>query len=162
MRTILSIFFSWMALSLMPLGFVRADPVADFHHIIAQHWAWTLEQSPQTKSFLGDSSAADRWDDDSLAAHYERDARRGEFLAALASHELQAQRDSVDHPEDDEGPVSAVPEPTQGEGNHQRPHHCDWDAPAPALHDGGHIDVVIEPGRERDVPTAPVLGHRAR
>ncbi len=84
MRTILSIFFSWMALSLMPLGFVRADPVADFHHIIAQHWAWTLEQSPQTKSFLGDSSAADRWDDDSLAAHYERDARRGEFLAALA------------------------------------------------------------------------------
>jgi len=84
MRTLLSIFFSWMALSLMPLGFVRADPVADFHHIIAQHWAWTLEQSPQTKSFLGDSSAADRWDDNSLAAHYERDARRGEFLAALA------------------------------------------------------------------------------
>jgi len=73
---VLSLFF--------PLG-VQAGPAADLHRLIEEHWSWYLDQNPETKSYLGDTSSADRWDDYSLAAHFERDARRGEFLEALTS-----------------------------------------------------------------------------
>ena len=68
----------------LPLG-VQANPAADLHRLIEEHWSWYLDQSPETKSYLGDTSSADRWNDYSLAAHFERDARRGEFLEALTS-----------------------------------------------------------------------------
>ena len=73
----------------LPLG-VQANPAADLHRLIEEHWSWYLDQSPETKSYLGDTSSADRWNDYSLAAHFERDARRGEFLEALASIDVTA------------------------------------------------------------------------
>ncbi len=79
-----------LALSLLLSVGVQADPATDFHRLIEDHWSWYLEQSPETKSYLGDSSSADRWNDYSLAAHYERDARRDEFLAELASIDVVA------------------------------------------------------------------------
>jgi len=75
--------------------FAQAGAGAEFHRLIEEHWAWYLEQSPETKSRLGDQSAANRWDDESLAAHYERDTRRGEFLTELATIDVTA-LDSTD------------------------------------------------------------------
>lgn len=73
-----------LALLLWSSALTFAAPADDFQRIVEAHWSWTLEQSPQLRTHLGDSSGNDQWDDVSLAAHYERDARRGEFLQQLA------------------------------------------------------------------------------
>ena len=54
------------------------------------HWSWTLEQSPQLRTFLGDTGANDRWGDMSLAAHAQRDAQRADFLTQLEAVDVDA------------------------------------------------------------------------
>ncbi|MBE9540611.1 MAG: DUF885 domain-containing protein [Proteobacteria bacterium] len=95
MRTALLSTTIWLVSLLVMVSSTQADTSTDFKHLIDQHWAWYLEQSPQTRSYLGDQASADRWDDASLAAHFERDARRGEFLDALADIDTAA-LDSTD------------------------------------------------------------------
>ena len=95
MRTVLLSTTIWLASLLVMSSSAAADTTTDFKQLVDQHWAWYLEQSPQTRSYLGDQASADRWDDDSLAAHFERDARRGEFLDALADIDT-ATLDSTD------------------------------------------------------------------
>lgn len=67
-----------------------ASPAEEFDALVEEHWAWTLEQSPQLRTHLGDSGANDRWGDMSLAAHAERDTRRAEFLAQLEAIDADA------------------------------------------------------------------------
>ena len=64
-------------------AFAYTAPADDLQALITEHWAWFLDQEPETRSYTGDHSAADRWNDRSLAAHYERDARRARFLSEL-------------------------------------------------------------------------------
>ena len=85
MRPILSRLIASLIATVAMASSSQADTTADFHSLMDEHWAWYLEQKPQTRSKLGDHSAAGRWNDMSLAAHYERDTRRGEFLARLAN-----------------------------------------------------------------------------
>jgi len=77
------------ALSLLP-HLAQADTAEDFHALIDEHWAWLLSQHPESMTYRGDHSANDRWTDQSLSAHFERDARRGEFLDQLAAIDVQA------------------------------------------------------------------------
>lgn len=72
----------------MQAGFARGDAPADLQSLMTEHWDWYLEQHPETRTRLGDLSAAGRWRDVSLAAYYERDTRRGEFLLALAAIDI--------------------------------------------------------------------------
>jgi prolyl oligopeptidase len=67
-----------------------AAPADEFDALVEDHWAWTLEQSPQLRTHLGDSSANDRWGDMSLAAHAARDMRRAEFLGRLEAIDADA------------------------------------------------------------------------
>ncbi len=67
-----------------------ASPAEEFDALVEEHWAWTLEQSPQLRTHLGDSGANDRWGDMSLAAHAQRDTRRAEFLAQLEAIDADA------------------------------------------------------------------------
>ncbi len=74
-----------LAIILASSSTVRAATPEDFHRLMEDHWAWFLKGSPEMRSKLGDQSGAGQWDDVSLGAYLERDARRGEFLAALAT-----------------------------------------------------------------------------
>ena len=66
-------------------GAVKADSGEQLKNLIDEHWAWYLQSSPETRIFLGDHSGNGQWDDVGLEAQFERDARRGEFLDALAA-----------------------------------------------------------------------------
>lgn len=55
------------AVVFMQAGFVCAGGSADLQSIIADHWVWYLEHDPETRTHLGDMSAAGRWQDVSLA-----------------------------------------------------------------------------------------------
>lgn len=60
-----------------------ADATAQLNSLIEDHWAWYLEQSPESKTYRGDHSANDRWDNwglEGLASAY---SKQGEFLARL-------------------------------------------------------------------------------
>lgn len=51
--------------------------------IIDEHWAWHLQQSPETLTYRGERSGNDRWTDRSLEAMEQRYRQRGEFLQRL-------------------------------------------------------------------------------
>ncbi|MEH6608535.1 MAG: DUF885 domain-containing protein [Halioglobus sp.] len=61
-----------------------AGPSDDFNNLVEDVWNWELEQFPERRTSLGVGGANDTWTQLSLAAHGERDARRGGFLDALA------------------------------------------------------------------------------
>ncbi|MEQ8802973.1 MAG: DUF885 family protein, partial [Haliea sp.] len=82
-----------LALLLWGATLAGAAPADDFQRIVDAHWQWHLQQYPQLRTQLGDSSANDRWEDMSLAAHIARDARRSEFLAQLAAIDVAALSD---------------------------------------------------------------------
>ena len=82
-----------LALLLWGATLAGAAPADDFQRIVDAHWQWHLQQHPQLRTQLGDSSANDRWEDMSLAAHIARDARRSEFLAQLAAIDVAALSD---------------------------------------------------------------------
>ena len=63
----------------------QADAAGDLQVLIDEHWDWLMQQHPEIRTNRGDHSANDRWTDMSLSAHFERDARRGEFLDRLAA-----------------------------------------------------------------------------
>jgi prolyl oligopeptidase len=67
-----------------------AAPADRFNAIVDAHWSWTLEQSPQLRTYLGDTGANDRWGDMSLAAHAQRDAQRADFLTQLEAVDVDA------------------------------------------------------------------------
>jgi prolyl oligopeptidase len=67
-----------------------AAPADRFNAIVDAHWSWTLEQSPQLRTYLGDTGANDRWGDMSLAAHAQRDAQRADFLMQLEAVDVDA------------------------------------------------------------------------
>lgn len=58
----------------------------------------------------------------------------------------------------DESPVGAMPEPTQQENDKRVTDHLCLRAAAAAQRD---IDVIAEPSRQRNVPSAPELGNVA-
>ena len=68
----------------------QADATGDLDALIEEHWDWLMQQHPETRTSRGDHAANDRWTDMSLSAHFERDARRGEFLDRLAAIETDA------------------------------------------------------------------------
>ena len=67
-----------------------AAPADRFNAIVDAHWSWTLEQSPQLRTYLGDTGANDRWGDMGLAAHAQRDAQRADFLTQLEAVDVDA------------------------------------------------------------------------
>ncbi|NNJ25450.1 DUF885 domain-containing protein [Alienimonas chondri] len=52
--------------------------------LLDEHWAWTLENHPETASYLGLPGHDDRWNDDSLSALARRHADRVEFAEEAA------------------------------------------------------------------------------
>lgn len=88
-----------LALLLWGATLAGAAPAEDFQRIIDAHWQWSLEQDPQLRTRLGDSSDNDRWQDMSLGAHVARDARRADFLAQLAAIDVTAlsEQDQLSH-----------------------------------------------------------------
>lgn len=74
-----------LALLLWGATLAAAAPADDFQRIVDAHWQWTLQQNPELRTHLGERSGNDRWQDMSLAAHVERDARRRDFLTELAA-----------------------------------------------------------------------------
>ena len=66
----------------------QADSTDDFQALMDEHWSWLLAQHPESMTYRGDHSANDRWTDESLSAHFERDAQRGEFLLRLGAIDL--------------------------------------------------------------------------
>ena len=85
MRPTLFALLAWLAVTVLPIHSAQAEVIADFQSLVAEHWSWYLAQKPEKRSKMGDHSATDRWGDMSLAAHYERDARRGQFLSELGA-----------------------------------------------------------------------------
>jgi len=81
---------AYLVASVVVVSSVQADSTAELQALIEEHWIWYLDEKPQFRDQLGDHNAANRWNDMSLAAHYERDARRGEFLAQLAKIDVSA------------------------------------------------------------------------
>ena len=70
------LFLGWANLAL-------ADAADPLDTLIEEHWAWYLEQSPESRTERGDHSANDRWDNwglDGLASSYRV---QGEFLKRL-------------------------------------------------------------------------------
>ncbi len=88
-----------IALLLWSATLVSAAPAEDFQRIVDAHWHWTLDQSPELRTHLGERSGNDRWGDMSLAALVARDARRLDFLADLAAIEVDAlpEQDQLSH-----------------------------------------------------------------
>ncbi len=88
-----------LALLLWGVTLASAAPADDFQRIVDAHWQWQLQQYPQLRTRLGDSSANSRWEDMSVAAHIARDARRGEFLAELSAIDVAAlaEQDQLSH-----------------------------------------------------------------
>ncbi|QIB64426.1 DUF885 domain-containing protein [Kineobactrum salinum] len=86
-------------LLLLASSLTAAAPADDFHQLLDEHWSWYLDQHPEARTRLGDSSGNDRWNDMSLAAHFERDARRGEFLQRLQAIDVSAlnEQDQLSH-----------------------------------------------------------------
>ena len=82
--------FTLFGLLMLAVSLAVASPAEEFEALVEDHWAWTLEQSPQLRTHLGDSGANDRWGDMSLAAHAQRDTRRAEFLAQLEAIDADA------------------------------------------------------------------------
>ncbi len=78
------------ALLMLGASCAVAAPADEFNAIVDAHWSWTLEQSPQLRTYLGDTGANDRWDDMSLAAHAQRDAQRADFLTRLEAVDIDA------------------------------------------------------------------------
>ncbi|MDO8860862.1 DUF885 domain-containing protein [Haliea sp. E1-2-M8] len=88
-----------LALLLWGAAFASAAPADDFQRIVDAHWQWHLQQNPELRTHLGERSGNDRWGDMSLAAHVERDARRGEFLTELAAIDARelSEQDQLSH-----------------------------------------------------------------
>ncbi len=78
------------ALLLLGATCAVAAPADRFNAIVDAHWSWALEQSPQLRTYLGDTGANDRWGDMSLAAHAQRDAQRADFLTQLEAVDVDA------------------------------------------------------------------------
>ena len=80
--------FGWLLVFSCALA--QAAPSDQLRGIMESHWSWYLEQEPELRTRRGDSDANNRWKDVSLAAHYERDAKRAEFLAQLGALDSMA------------------------------------------------------------------------
>ncbi len=61
-------------------GTVFADVTEDFHALLDEHWEWTLDNHPETASWLGDKRGNDRWTDLGLQAIEARHVAEREFL----------------------------------------------------------------------------------
>jgi uncharacterized protein (DUF885 family) len=76
-----------LVLLLALTGSVQAEPSGEagkLHALFAESWEWTLDDSPELATRLGDRRGADRWTDRSLASYEARDAHRRAMLDKLA------------------------------------------------------------------------------
>jgi uncharacterized protein (DUF885 family) len=63
---------------------LRADAGSEFQAVVDNHWQWYLDENPLMRTYLGDSSANDRWGDFSPQAYTRRYQKRAELLQVLA------------------------------------------------------------------------------
>ncbi len=81
--------------------------------------------------------------------------RNFQMLPILTPQEQGQEIERVEEPPDDEGPVGAMPESAHDENDERI---ADLHADAAAAAAQGDVEVVAEPGGQRDVPAPPELG----
>ena len=68
----------WLTLAVT--GAAQADTTADFEALLDEHWEWTLSNSPEMASGLGDRRFNRDWQDKSINAIERRHMETREFL----------------------------------------------------------------------------------
>src|SRR5210317_2476576 len=68
----------WLTLAVAAAA--QADATADFQALLDEHWEWTLSNSPEMASALGDRRFNQAWQDRSIDAIEQRDKQAREFL----------------------------------------------------------------------------------
>jgi len=75
-KIVISLF--WLTLGVA--GAAQADATADFQALLDEHWEWTLSNSPEMASALGDRRFNQAWQDRSIDAIEQRHKQAREFL----------------------------------------------------------------------------------
>ena len=73
-----------LVLAFSTLGHAAPDAGTRLQEVLDRHWAWYLEEFPETRSYLGLSGGNDRWNDVTPEAQARRDRQRSDFLRQLA------------------------------------------------------------------------------
>ena len=68
----------WLTLAVA--GAAQADATADFRSLLDEHWEWTLSNSPEMASSLGDRRFNQAWQDKSIDAIEQRHKQARDFL----------------------------------------------------------------------------------
>ena len=81
----------WFALAVA--GAAQADATADFQALLDEHWEWTLSNSPEMASALGDRRFNQAWQDKSIDAIERRHKQVREFLRRTYAIDRNALQD---------------------------------------------------------------------
>ena len=74
-------------------GVAQADATADFRALLDEHWEWTLSNSPEMASALGDRRFNQAWQDRSIDAIEQRHKQAREFLGRAYAIDRNALQD---------------------------------------------------------------------
>ena len=74
-------------------GAAQADATADFRALLDEHWEWTLSNSPEMASALGDRRFNQAWQDRSIDAIEQRHKQAREFLGRAYAIDRNALQD---------------------------------------------------------------------
>ena len=74
-------------------GVAQADATADFRALLDEHWEWTLSNSPEMASALGDRRFNQAWQDRSIDAIEQRHKKAREFLGRAYAIDRNALQD---------------------------------------------------------------------
>ena len=74
-------------------GVAQADATADFRALLDEHWEWTLSNSPEMASALGDRRFNQSWQDRSIDAIEQRHKQAREFLGRAYAIDRNALQD---------------------------------------------------------------------
>jgi len=80
-------------LTLAAAGPAQADATADFQALLDEHWEWTLSNSPEMASALGDRRFNQAWQDRSIDAIEQRHKQAREFLGRAYAIDRNALQD---------------------------------------------------------------------
>ena len=81
----------WLTLAVA--GAAQADATADFQALVDEHWEWTLSNSPEMASALGDRRFNQEWQDKSIDAIEQRHKEARDFLRRAYAIDRNALRD---------------------------------------------------------------------
>ena len=81
----------WLTLAVA--GAAQADATTDFQALVDEHWEWTLSNSPEMASALGDRRFNQAWQDKSIDAIEQRHKQARDFLRRAYAIERNALRD---------------------------------------------------------------------